>query len=178
MIKLGFIYKILKRRYINIVLLSIMFSSLIVVFMFGFGVKGLFYDYMRSDYGNIPDVKINMVSIEKKTTQEIVKKIKHIDKNAHTLTGFEDVFDVSFYDSEDNQLTSNMPLSIVGIDFDVEVPFLIDSQKQMLKINSIDYEEGLEIRAKLDGLSIKNLSTVMIMDDEAPVSYERSKIWP
>ena len=170
MIKLGFIYKILKRRYINIVLLSIMFSSLIVVFMFGFGVKGLFYDYMRSDYGNIPDIKINMASIEKKTTQEIVKKIKHIDKNAHTLTGFEDVFDVSFYDSEDNQLTSNMPLSIVGIDFDVEVPFLIDSQKQMLKINSIDYEEGLEIRARLDGLSIKNLSTVMIMDDEAPIA--------
>ena len=66
--KLSFIFNILKQRVSNIILLSVMFSALLLIFMVGFSLKDVFYEYLRSGYGNVADMQVKINNLSTKTT--------------------------------------------------------------------------------------------------------------
>jgi hypothetical protein len=174
MSKNKFIFLILKKRISNILLLSIMFSSLIVIVMVGIGLKGIFYDYLRSDYGNIPDAKIKFSNISETNIQKIISDIKKSFK-ADTLYGYEDYFKVSIIDSEELQLTSSLPLLVKGIKFDESLNVKIDNKPLRLKVANIEYSDNLTIKLQLNGLKVKDKDSLVFLNNNQALEYNFCK---
>ena len=174
MSKNKFIFLILKKRVSNILLPSIMFSSLIVIVMVGIGLKSIFYDYLRSDYGNIPDAKIKFDNISEDKIQKIIADIKKSFK-ADTLYGHEDYFKVSIIDSEELQLTSGLPLLVKGIKFDESLNVKIDNKPLRLKVANIDYSDNLVIKLKLGDIKVKDKDTLVFLNNNRALEYNFCK---
>ena len=162
MTKFSVIKFILKQRVSNILLLSVMFSSLIVVLMVGIGIKNLFYDYLKSDYGNIPDIKLVLNDLSDEKTDKLIDEIKKefLDDDIDILTGYEDNFKVSITDSDDLLLTNGLDLFIKGIRFDNRLTLMIDNKKVSLDVQKISYQDELYLKLALNGLKISNINNI------------------
>jgi len=173
MTKLSVIYFIIKQRVPNIVLLSIMFSSLIVIFMVSLGIKNVFYDYLRSDYGNIPDLKIILNDLSNEKTDAIIRQIKgkFKDKDIDFLKGYETIEKVSILDSEDLLLTNGLPLFIKGMRFDKKVLVSIDSKRLYLDIIDISYQDELFIKFDLKDIKINDKESIKVIADNTELDY-------
>ena len=176
MTKFRVIYFILKQRIPNILLLSVMFSSLIVIFMVGFGVKDIFYNYLRSDYGNIPDLKIKLPELSNDTIQQIKQDLKkQFNTNIDILSGYEMIQKVSIVDSEDLLLTDGLPLFTKALRFDPRLTLKIDNKIVKLYVQKISYDEEPKIILKLDGLKIKDLSKIQFIAKDQIIPYNFCK---
>lgn len=177
MTKMNVIQFILKKRIPNILLLSVMFTSLIVIFMVGIGIKNVFYDYLRSSYGNIPDVKLQFSNLDTQKGYSLIEEIrqKYSANFPQALLGYEKLHTVSIIDSEDLLLTSGLELLIKGVDFKKEVQLEIDGKKIILPVVSIDYQEEMRIELALNGLKIANLETVAFLAQGKPIEYDFCK---
>lgn len=173
MTKLSVIVFILKQRVPNILLLSVMFSSLIVIFMVGIGTKNVFYDYLRSDYGNIPDIKVKLTNIDDKDMTKLVEQLKskYSNDNIDILSGYEYIQNVSIIDSEDLLLTNGLELFVKSLNFSKEADLLIDNQKHRLAIQNIIYQDEQSISIKLNGLKIKDINSVKLLSKNTPIEY-------
>ncbi len=171
--KLDVIYFILKQRISNILLVSITFSSLIVIFMVGIGVKSVFYDYLRSDYGNIPDVKIQLNDLSDNKSDKLISDIRaeFKDEQIDLLTGYEFVQKVSIVDSEDLLLTDGLNLFIKGMRFDNKISMNIDNENIKLEVLNISYQDNLFIELKLNGLKIKDKNSVLFLSLNKAIQY-------
>ncbi|MEA2017287.1 MAG: hypothetical protein U9N59_02465 [Campylobacterota bacterium] len=171
--KFDVIYFILEKRVSNIILLSIMFSSLIVIFMVGIGIKNVFYDYLRSDYGNIPDLKIQINDLNNKQTDNLIADIKKEFSNSHidTLTGYEFKKKVSIVDSEELLLSNGLNLFFKGIRFDDTVALQIDNRPIKLKVSDISYQDDLFIKLHLDGLHIEDTNSIRFLSLGKEIPY-------
>ncbi len=173
MTKLGVILFIIKQRVPNILLVSIMFSSLIVIFMVGIGIKNIFYDYVRSDYGNIPDLKIKINNLSDKNTDSLISDIreKFSDKPIDILTGYEAIQQVSIIDSEDLLLTSGLSLFVKGLRFSNKIKLSIDNKIVSLSIADISYQDDLYIKFNLNNLVIKDINSIKIIVKDELIEY-------
>lgn len=173
MTKSSVILYILKRRVSNILLLSIMFSSLIVILMVGTGVKGLFYDYLSSNYGNIPDLKIKLSNINDERMDKLLSEIREefSDEELDILHGYESVEKVSIVDSEELLLTSGLPLFIKGIRFSDKLKVLVDDKEHDLKVNQVSYQDELFIELDLGELSLKNPQSIKFIASNEILEY-------
>jgi len=158
--KLNFIFSILKRRIFNIFLLSIMFSALLLIFMVGFSLKDVFYDYLRSGYGNIADMQIKVNGITDSQMYEAKSKIKSLDQKIDILYGYEDIYNLTVTDDEDSVLTKEMPTMIRGLNLDNKLHVEIDKKKSWLNIISFEYDDKLKIKLDLDGLKVKDKNSI------------------
>ncbi len=173
MTKLSVILYIIKQRISNILLLSVMFSSLIVIFMVGLGIKDIFYDYLQSDYGNIPDLKIRLNNLNNKTTDKIVQDIQqHYNQDdIDFLVGYETLEPVSIVDSEDLLLTSGLSLLIKGIRFDKHIDLKIDGIMHSLEILAVSYQDDLFIKFKLNNLKVQDVNSIQLYLKGEPIEY-------
>jgi len=105
MTRLSVIFHIFKQRAFNIFLVSVMFASLLIIFMVGLSVKDIFYSYMQSSYGNVPDLKVKL-NIDNKKVKSLIKDIKDnfTNEKINILSGYEFLDYVSIVDSEDHSL--------------------------------------------------------------------------
>jgi len=181
--KLSFIFSILKRRIINILLLSIMFSALLLIFMVGFSLKDIFYDYLRSGYGNIADLQVKTKSLSDSKIEALVKKIKEIDNEIDLLYGYEKVYELSITDNEDAVLTKEMPTLIKGLKFDNRFEVELDNQKRFLKVLSFEYDDLFKVEFDLNGLEVKDKDSLKfvskskaIKPDFCTLSYIQNNI--
>ena len=177
MTKLSVIFFILKQRISNIFLVSIMFSSLIIIFMVGLGIKDVFYNYLRSDYGNVPDVKIEFDGLSNTKTNKLIDKIKQSFPNEQIdiLSGYEYIDKVSIVDSEELLLTSGLPLFIKTLRFKNSVDVQIDGKKQALEVENISYVDELYVKLKLNGLKIDNKDSLKFLVHSMPLDYNFCK---
>jgi len=158
--KLSFIFSILKRRVSNIILLSIMFSSLLLIFMVGFSLKDIFYEYLRSGYGNIADMQVKLNNLSTKDLLEIRKKAKGLDEYVDILFGYEDTYPITVTDSEDSVLAKKMPVLIKGINLQKNLHVELDSAEHFLDIYSFEYDDRLHVELELNGLEVKDKDSI------------------
>jgi hypothetical protein len=164
-----FLLSILERRIKSVFFLALMFTSLMVILMVGVGVKGEFYQLMRSDYGNIPDMKaqFNNISFDE------IKKINNdiANENISTLFGYEGIFNVSIINSEDSLLASNIPLFFKGVHFDTTMAISTDDKILHLPVVNISYDETLQIDLDLQNNTISDANNVLLMVHKKPIKY-------
>jgi hypothetical protein len=164
-----FLLSILERRIKSVFFLALMFTSLMVILMVGVGVKGEFYQLMRSDYGNIPDMKaqFNNISFDE------IKKINNdiANENISTLFGYEGIFNVSIINSEDSLLASNIPLFFKGVHFDTTMAISTDDKILHLPVVNISYDETLQIDLDLQNNTISDANNVLLMVHKKPLKY-------
>ena len=172
MIKFLFILNILKRRVSNIVLLSIMFSSLLLIFMVGFSLKDIFYDYMRSGYGNIPDLKIKVDNINTTQKVDLEKKLHTLNKSMDMLFGYESIYPVTMVDNEDSVLTKDMPILIKGISFDPSFGILLNNKEYHLTIENLEYDDNLHIELSLKGQKLSSVQTLQFISKGTPLTLD------
>ena len=175
MTKLSVIFFILKQRVSNIILLAVMFSSLIVIFMVSLGIKDVFYNYLQSDYGNIPDIKIKINNLDDKTVDTIItklhQKLSSTTSKIDILSGYEVTKNVSILDSEDTLLTKGLPLFIKGVKFNSKIPVMIDDKILYLEVLNISYQDEYFIQLKLEDTNIKDLQNIKLIADNKPLEY-------
>jgi len=177
MTKLSVIFFIMKQRIPNIFLVSIVFSSLIVIFMVGLGVKNIFYDYLQSDYGNIPDVKVQLNNLSNKKIDKLNNEIKttFANKQLDTLVGYEFIDKVSIVDSEDLLLTDGLPLFVKAIKFSNKLNLLIDGKTVSLDVVKISYVDDFFVELDLKNLKIQNINSVQFLSLGKPIKYDFCK---
>ncbi len=165
MTKLSVIFFILKQRIPNIILLSIMFSSLIIIFMVGIGVQNVFYNYLRSSYGNIPEYKIKLSDISDEKILKLRDEMKQSfpSKKMDALLGFETMQNVSLVDGEGLMLTRGLDLFIKGLKFKKDLMLQIDGKLVSLPIERIEYQEEMSISLHLNGQTIKDPQSVQFI---------------
>jgi len=147
-----------------------MFSALLLIFMVGFSIKDIFYDYLRSGYGNIPDMKVKLNNLSEKELLKIKSDIVILDKNIDLLYGYEDVYNITVTDSEDSVLTNDMPTLIKGINFQNKIEVLVDGKRELFEIKSFEYDDGLEIDIKLNGFKLKDKDSIKFLVKGSEIS--------
>lgn len=163
MMKLHFIFNIVKKRVSNIFLLTIMFASLLLIFMVGFSVKDIFYEYLRSSYGNIPDLKVKLNNLSDQELKEIKNKITALDYNIDILYGYEDIYNISVTDNEDLVLTNDMPVFIKGLNLKNYIELKIDGRKLNLEIENFEYDDSLLIEINLGQEKVLDKDSIQFM---------------
>lgn len=158
--KLSFIFNILKRRVFNILLLSVMFSALLLIFMVGFSIKDIFYDYIRSSYGNIADMQVKLNNITDDKMSKLAIKIKHIDKNIDIVYGYEGIYKLSIKDEEESILTKDMPTFIRGLNLQNKLHVELDDKRVWLDIVEFEYDDRLKIQLDLNTLHVKDKNSI------------------
>ena len=158
--KLSFVLSILKQRISTIILLSIMFSALLLIFMVGFSLKDVFYEYLRSGYGNVPDLQAKVHNIETKKLLDFRAKVKNIDEYIDILFGYEDTYPITVTDSEDSVLAKEMPVLIKGLNLQNKLLVELDGKQQLLVIDSFEYDDNLHIELDLGDIKVKDKDSV------------------
>jgi hypothetical protein len=141
--------------------------------MVGLGIKNVFYDYLQSDYGNIPDIKIKIDNLSDIKTDKLIDDIisNFKDTNIDILKGYEDTKKVSILDSEELLLTDGLELFIKGVRFDEKIDLSIDTKHKKLKVEDISYDDRLYIKLNLDGLKIEDKKTIKFLSLNDPIDY-------
>lgn len=170
--KFHFVFNILKRRVANIVLLSIMFSSLLLIFMVGLSIKDIFYDYLRSDYGNIPDMKVKLHNVSSNDVNRIKSKINALDNSIDILYGYENIYDLTITDSEELLLASKMPVLVKGITLERKVDVILDGVSHKLPIVNFEYEEGLNIELNVSGIDVKDKDSLAFTLKDKTLNFD------
>lgn len=170
--KLSFIFNILKQRVSNIILLSVMFSALLLIFMVGFSLKDVFYEYLRSGYGNVADMQVKINNLSTKQLLEIKSKSKEIDKYIDILFGYEDTYPITVTDSEDSVLAKEMPVLIKGLYLENKLEVELDSKIQQLDIESFEYDDNLRIAMSLNGLEVKDKDSIKFVSKGAAIDLD------
>ena len=170
--KLSFIFNILKQRVSNIILLSVMFSALLLIFMVGFSLKDVFYEYLRSGYGNVADMQVKINNLSTKQLIEIKSKSKEIDKYIDILFGYEDTYPITVTDSEDSVLAKEMPVLIKGLYLENKLEVELDSKIQQLDIESFEYDDNLRIAMSLNGLEVKDKDSIKFVSKGAAIDLD------
>lgn len=173
MTKISVIFYMLKQRIPNIFLLSIMFSSLIVIFMVGIGIKNIFYDYMRSDYGNIPDLKVKINNLSNNQTDQLINdiKLKFKDSKIDTLTGYEFLDTVSIVDADELLLSNGLSLFFKSIRFNKDIVLLIDGVKHQVKVDKISYTDEFFIELNTPNIDIKDPNNIKFVVEDQAIEY-------
>ncbi|SFV75287.1 hypothetical protein MNB_SM-3-15 [hydrothermal vent metagenome] len=161
--KIKFLLYMLQRRIANIVLLSLMFSALLFIFMVGLSIKDVFYNYMKSDYGNIPDMKAKLHNLPQSQMLKIKSQIKQVNQNIDIFYGYEAVFPLTLIDSDDNILANKMPILVKGITLEKKLNVQIDGKKHFLKIKEFSYDDGLYIELYLDGVQVEDKDSLVFL---------------
>ncbi len=154
--KLSFILSILKQRISTIVLLSVMFSALLLIFMVGFSLKDVFYEYLRSGYGNVSDLQAKIHNVETKKLLDFRAEVKNIDEYIDILFGYEDTYPITVTDSEDSVLAKEMPVLIKGLNLQNKLLVELDGKQQLLPIESFEYDDNLHIALDLGNIKVKD----------------------
>jgi len=170
--KLSFIFNILKRRVSNILLLSVMFSALLLIFMVGFSLKDIFYEYLRAGYGNVPDMQIKVANLSTKQLLEFRSKAKKIDEYIDILFGYEDIYPITVTDSEDSVLAKEMPTLIKGLNLQNKLYVELDGKRQTLSIKSFEYDDNLRIAINLNGLKVDDKDSIKFIARGKPVALD------
>jgi len=137
-----------------------MFSALLLIFMVGFSLKDIFYEYLRSGYGNVADMQVKLKSLSTKQLLEIRSKSKEIDEYIDILFGYEDTYTITVTDSEDSVLAKEMPVLIKGLNLENKLQVELDSKRQNLSIQSFEYDDNLRIVMSLNGLEVKDKDSI------------------
>ena len=137
-----------------------MFSALLLIFMVGFSLKDIFYEYLRSGYGNVADMQVKINNLSTKQLLEIRSKAKEVDEYIDILFGYEDTYTITVTDSEDSVLAKEMPVLIKGLNLQNKLQVELDSKRQLLNIESFEYDDNLRIAMKLDGLKVKDKDSI------------------
>ena len=169
--KLKFVFSILKRRIANMILLSIMFSSLLLIFMVGLSIKDIFYDYLRSDYGNIPDMKVKLNDLNDSELVLIKKDIKQLSSSIDILYGYENIYNLTITDSEDSLLANDMPVLVKGINLKKKLYVEIDGKEHYLNMGEFTYVEGLYVEVELGELEVKDKDSIKFISKDRAVDF-------
>jgi len=169
--KTYFIYTILKRRLGNVALLSVMFASLVLILMVGQGISGIFFNYMKSDYGNIPDLKVELSSLDQNQMNNILNEIEPLKNSIDYLYGYEKNFDLSIFNYDDFLLTSQLPVFIKGIKFEKTLPIKVDGNIKKVKIDSIRYDDNLKMVLDIGNYQVKDLNSIYFFNGEKSIDY-------
>ena len=176
MTRLSVIFHIFKQRAFNIFLVSVMFASLLIIFMVGLSVKDIFYSYMQSSYGNVPDLKVKL-NIDNKKVKSLIKDIKDnfTNEKINILSGYEFLDYVSIVDSEERVLAKKLPLFMKFINVDDKIDMLIDNKKVKLKVKKISYVDEFYIELNLSNLKVKDKNSIKFLNNDKIIKYEFCK---
>lgn len=176
MTRLSVIFHIFKQRAFNIFLVSVMFASLLIIFMVGLSVKDIFYSYMQSSYGNVPDLKVKL-NIDNKKVKSLIKDIKDnfTNEKINILSGYEFLDYVSIVDSEERVLAKKLPLFMKFINVDDKIDMLIDNKKVKLKVKKISYVDEFYIELDLSNLKVKDINSIKFLNNDKIIKYEFCK---
>ena len=140
-----------------------MFSALLLIFMVGFSLKDIFYEYLRSGYGNVADMQVKINNLNTEQLLEIRSKAKDLDEYVDILFGYEDTYPITVTDSEDSVLSKEMPVLIKGLNLENKLKVKLDSKERSLYIYSFEYDDRLHIELELNGLEVKDKDSIKFM---------------
>ena len=137
-----------------------MFSALLLIFMVGFSLKDIFYDYMRSGYGNIADMQIKTDNLSDANMEELKDKIKSLSDDIDMLYGYEGVFNLTITDEEDSILTKDMPTLLKGLSLQNKLNVELDGKKIWLDIVNFEYDDKLRVELDLYDFKVKDKNSI------------------
>lgn len=146
-----------------------MFSALLLIFMVGFSIKDIFYDYMRSSYGNIADMHVKLNDLKDDKMSKLAADISSIDKNIDMLYGYENIYKLSIVDEEDSVLTKQMPTLIKGLNLKKKLYLELDNKRYWLDIIDFEYDDKLKISLDLKDLHVKDKNSIKIISKDEEV---------
>ncbi len=149
-----------------------MFLALLLIFTLGFSLKDLFYEYLRSGYGNVADLQVKLNNLPQKQLLEIKKKIHSIDKSIDILFGYEDVYSITITDSQDSTLAKDMPILVKGLNFQKIIQVELDGKRENLEIESFEYDDNLKIVLNLNGLKVDDKDSIKFLTYDDAIALD------